>query len=83
MQHDFVKVEAISKELVDKMQEKHPGDGYTIWINLWMDDTFQVRCVSAKPVGDTILILREFKWYDGEITYLEETKDDSVLPKSN
>jgi len=76
---DFDEIKSISKKLVDKMLDKYPDAGYTIWINVWMDDTFQVICRSAVRIDDDNIICRDFKWYDGEISYEEREEYARVM----
>lgn len=68
-------IKKIGKQLVKLMQEKHPGANYTIWIHVWQDDTYQVICRSGSDVTGTQYIERDYKWYNGEITYEEHIKE--------
>lgn len=72
---DMTHVKRISEDLISEMVAKHPDvelhKNYTIWINLWSDDTFQIKCVSGERRREGYITSREFKWYDGKITYEE------------
>ena len=68
---DFEKVRDIGNDLIAKMCEKFPGANYTVFICAWQDDTFQVVCRNGKPTKDRNIIMRDFKWYDGNIEYME------------
>lgn len=50
------------------MQEKHPGDGYTVFITLWQDNSFRAECRSGKPLVDKNII-RSFIYEDNNIIY--------------
>lgn len=78
---DFNEIKKISQELVFKMLDKHPDAGYTIWINVWMDDTYQIICRSAIRIDEVSILCRDFKWYNGEITY-EEREEEAPMATS-
>lgn len=71
MRVDFSKIQSICHELKSLMNSRYPNDGWTLHINVWMDDTFQVICRSGIKSEKGQVLIREYKWYDSKIIYSE------------
>jgi len=75
------KIAYVSQALIEKMQEKKPGQPYTCHITRWDDGTFGVSVVSTAfsiPQHEAVKMqqytkyITEYRFFRGKISYFEK-----------